>query len=100
MTIETIECEGIVTLKPNGWLDTASAQELGDAVETIENASAVIFDFDHVEYIASAGIRQVLACSRKAQENGWDFSVINVSNEVMNIFKLTCLDKKLNIVQK
>lgn len=100
MKIETQNENGQITLKLDGWLDTLSSPELGEAVDAITAADAIILDFDKVEYIASSGLRQVVACHRKAKELGAAFSVIHVGTETMSIFKLTGLDKKLTIVAK
>ena len=100
MTIETVKNEKEITLKLDGWLDTVSSPELGAAVDAIEEATAIVLDFDKVEYIASSGLRQVVACHRKAKELGAEFSIINVGTETMSIFELTGLDKKLTIKAK
>lgn len=100
MTIETVKNEKEITLKLDGWLDTVSSPELGAAVDGIEEATAIVLDFDKVEYIASSGLRQVVASHRKAKELGAEFSVINVGTETMSIFELTGLDKKMDIRAK
>ena len=100
MTIEKTVNGNEITLKLTGWLDTASAPELGAAGEGIDSASAIILDFENVEYIASAGLRQVVAFRKKAMDLNADFSVINAGKEVMSIFRMTCLDKKINITGK
>ena len=100
MTITTSKDNGKVTLMLEGWLDTISSPELGAAVSAIEAASAIVLDLDKVEYIASSGLRQVVACTKKARELDAAFSVINVGTEVMSIFQLTGLDKKIDILQK
>lgn len=97
MTIEKTEQDGRVTLKLDGWLDTVSAPQLGAAVEGIEAAKAIVLDFEKVEYIASSGLRQVVACHKKARQLGAAFSLVRVGTEAMNIFRLTGLDKKLDI---
>lgn len=100
MTIERINENGRVILKPDGWLDTAAAPELGAEVGKITSASELVLDFEKVEYMSSAGLRQVIAAHNKAKELGAAFSVIGVGNEVMSIFKMTGIDKKLNISAK
>lgn len=100
MTITKTVNANDVTLALEGWLDTASAGELGSALEEIDSANALTLDFDKIEYIASAGLRQVVAASKKCKEMGATFSVINAGKEVMNIFKLTGLDKKMAIQGK
>ena len=100
MTITTQKQDDQITLQLDGWLDTLSSPELGAAVDGITAASAIILDFDKVEYIASSGVRQVVACHRKAKELGATFSVVNVGMETMSIFQLTGLDKKITIKGK
>ena len=96
---QTIE-NGILTFNLEGWLDTVSSPELGEKVEAVEEASSIVLDFDHVEYMSSAGLRQVLATHKKARSLGASFAVINVCPTVMNIFKMTNIDKKLEIKAK
>ena len=97
MNITRTNDNGSITLALDGWLDTASAPELAAQIDAIDSASAIILDFGGVEYIASSGIRQVVACNKRAKELGAEFSVINVGSDVMSIFQLTGLDKKLAI---
>lgn len=100
MTITTQKQDDQITLQLDGWLDTLSSPELGAAVDSITAASAIILDFGKVEYIASSGVRQVVACHRKAKELGAAFFVVNVGTEVMSILQLTGLDKKIAISGK
>lgn len=100
MTIEKTELDGQITLKLDGWLDTVSAPELGEMIDGIEAASAIILDFENVEYIASSGLRQVVAAGKRARELDAEFSVRSVGTEVMSIFRLTGLDKKLAVTEK
>lgn len=100
MTIEKIENENGVTLKLSGWFDTASAPELDKYMAEIGEPPAIMLDFDEVEYIASAGMRQVLACNKIAKEKGAAFSVINVGKEVMSIFDITKLNRRVKVVGK
>ncbi|MCQ2354884.1 MAG: STAS domain-containing protein [Clostridia bacterium] len=100
MNITKTENKGIVTLKLEGWLDTLSATELGETVAAIETAASIVLDFDAVEYMSSAGLRQVIFAHKTAKELGAAFSVINVNQEVMSIFRMTNIDKKIKISAK
>lgn len=100
MTITTLQQDGTVTFQLDGWLDTLAAPQLGEAVDGVESARAIVLDLDKVEYIASAGLRQVVACHRRAKELGATFSLINVGQEAMSVFSLTGLNKKLDITAK
>lgn len=96
---ESIE-NGNLTFKLEGWLDTVSSPMLGEKVEAVDEASSIVLDFDLVEYMSSAGLRQVLATHKKAKSLGASFSVVNVCPAVMSIFKMTNIDKKLDIKTK
>ncbi len=100
MTITKTNENGTITLKPEGWLDTASSPMLGEAVEAVTEASALVLDFEKVEYMASAGLRQVVAAHRKAKSLNAAFSVVGVGPEVMSIFRMTGIDKKLSVKAK
>ena len=91
---------GKITLKIDGWLDTVNSPVLGEEIEAIDSASEIVLDFEKVEYIASSGLRQVVSCHRKAKELNAAFCIVNVGNEVMSIFELTGLHKKLDIFAK
>ena len=99
MKITRNDHDGQVTLSLEGWLDTLAAPELGAAVEAITAADAIILDFEKVEYLASSGLRQIVATHRKAKEMDADFKVIRVSEKIMNIIQMTGLEKKINISQ-
>ena len=53
-----------------------------------------MLDLEKLEYISSAGLRQVVAAHKRM--NG-ELTVINVSSEILDVFKMTGFDKKLNI---
>ena len=100
MTITKEINDGCVTFRLDGWLDTLSSPELGREIDAITEAKAITLDFDKVEYMASSGLRQVVACHRKAKELGAALSIVNVGNETMTIFRMTGLDKKLPVFAK
>lgn len=100
MTISKTLENNVLTLKLEGWLDTTTSESFGEEIEKIENPSSIVLDFEKLEYISSAGLRQVVACSRKAKAINADFSIINAGVEVMSVFQLTQLDKKYKISKK
>ena len=58
-----------------------------------------VFDFANLEYISSAGLRLVIAAYKKmAGKEG--FRIVNVSDEVYDVFSLTGFDQKINIEKK
>ena len=100
MTITKTMENNKVILSIEGWLDTNSAPELGREIEALSDIESLILDFDKLEYIASAGLRIVVSAYKKLKSMNGDFSIIHVSSEVMDVFKLTGFDQKFDIRAK
>ena len=93
--IERNDKELIVAL--DGRLDTLSAPELEDRLETeLDDTERLIFDMSGLRYISSAGLR-VLLSSMKVMEEQGSMTVRNVSSEVMDIFEVTGFADMLDI---
>lgn len=86
-----------MTMEISGWLDTQTAPQLEEALSALDGSvTSLVFDFAKLEYISSAGLRQVIAAYKKmADKDG--FKIINISDEVYDVFKLTGFDQKINI---
>lgn len=97
MTITKTVENNTVILSVEGWLDTKASPKLGKEIDALSDMEALVLDFEKLEYIASSGLREILAAYKKMQGMNGTFSVINVGNEVMEIFKLAGFDKKLDI---
>ena len=93
MTITKSENGNETTLSLEGWLDTQSAPQLQDAINELgDETESLIIDLEKLEYIASSGVRALVAAYKKMQGN---LTVKNSSPEVMSIFKATGIDKKI-----
>ena len=85
-----------VTLAIDGWLDTQTAPELGAALDDLgDDVEVLVLDLSALEYVSSAGIRQVVAAHKKM---GGRLEVRGVAPAVLEVFTLTGVDKRLNIV--
>ena len=96
MTIEKNITENNAELKLSGWLDTQSSPMLEEALAGLEpGISGLTLDLTELEYISSAGLRQIVAAYKKM--NG-ALTLKNISEEIMGVIKMTGLDRRLNIV--
>ena len=86
-----------LTVSVDGWLDTLTAPAFHNEVQDLEGAKDVILDFDGVEYISSAGLRETVALYRRVSGAGGSFSVRRVKAEVMDVFTMTGFNKKFEI---
>ena len=93
MIIEKSVSGSAAELKLRGWLDTQSAEELEAELNKLPpDITSLVFDCSGLEYIASAGLRQFVAAHKKM--NG-ALTLRHVSDEIMDVIKLTSLDKRL-----
>ncbi len=73
----------------SGRLDTITAPELEKAIEEdLEGINNLVLDIKGLEYVSSAGLRVLLAAHKKMSKTG-TMKVINVCDEVKEIFNIT-----------
>ena len=95
MTIEKNVLGNTVELKLSGWLDTQTTPQLEAEVNALdEDVSALALDFAELEYISSAGLRQIVAAYKKMKGA---LTLRHVSDEIMNVISMTGLDKRIKI---
>ena len=89
MTIEIKKTDAKTTIEITGRLDTTTAPALENAInENLDGIKALILDLKSLEYISSAGLRVLLGAQKKMQQIG-TMKVINVCQEVMEVFEIT-----------
>lgn len=82
-----------LTLTLTGRLDTSTAPQLQDVLmPSIEDNKQVVLDFSGIEYISSAGLRVLLMGAKAAKAAGGSQTLVNVSEDVMEVFALTGFD--------
>ena len=89
MTIEIKKNAAETVIRIAGRLDTITAPALDKAInEDIGDTRNLILDMKSLEYISSAGLRVLLGAQKKMQKIG-SMKVINVCEEVMEVFEMT-----------
>ena len=89
MTIEIKKNTEATIIEIVGRLDTTTAPALDKSInEDIGEVKNLILDLKGVEYISSAGLRVLLSAQKKMQKIG-SMKVINVCEEVMEVFEMT-----------
>ncbi|MBQ1482045.1 MAG: phosphotransferase [Erysipelotrichaceae bacterium] len=87
---------GILTIFPEGSIDTNNAEQFGAEVAKIRTEhpdGKLVLDLDELKYISSAGLRQILKLKKKEA----DFSIINCSSEIYEIFEMTGFSEMMDI---
>lgn len=99
LKIELEEVEDRVILRIDGRIDAASAPALDRKIEGLiaEDRCRLLLDFSRVDYLSSAGMRTLLAASKKAKAKHGMVILFSLSDEVEEIIKMAGFDKVLRI---
>ena len=89
MNINTLKNGASMTVALEGRLDTQTAPSLEEAlVKQLDGVKELVFDFEKLEYISSAGLRVLLFAQKKMNVQG-AMKVIRVNETVAEIFDVT-----------
>ena len=89
MTIEIKKNAAETIIEIVGRLDTITAPALDKTInEDIADTKNLVLDLKGLEYISSAGLRVLLSAQKKMQKIG-SMKVMNVCQEVMDVFEMT-----------
>jgi anti-sigma B factor antagonist len=85
-------------LKVSGRIDTTTAPELENKVDALmDGIKKIVFDFQDLEYISSAGLRLLLHYQKEMLGNGESMVIKNVNEFVMEVFEMTGFKEILTI---
>ena len=97
MTIEIKRNSDQTVIELVGRLDTTTAPALDKTIrDDIADTKNLVLDVKKLEYISSAGLRVLLSAQKKMKNIG-SMKVINVCEEVMEVFEMTGFADILNI---
>ena len=89
MTIEIKRNAEETTIELVGRLDTTTAPALDKTIsEDVGDTKKLVLDIKGLEYISSAGLRVLLGAQKKMQKIG-TMKLVNVREEVMEVFEMT-----------
>ena len=97
MNIEIKKNTAETTIEIAGRLDTTTAPDFNKTItEDIADTDNLVLDFKKLEYISSAGLRVLLSAQKKMQKLG-TMKLINVCEDVMEVFEMTGFSDILTI---
>lgn len=86
----------VCKIKIAGRIDSNTYTQLQERMnEVTDQEEKIIFDFRDVEYISSSGLRVLLSVRKKVKKS---MQVINVSESVLDIFKMTGFDNLFDVI--
>ena len=92
MKLKHIENDNNILITVEGTLDYNNADEFRNKMAEIDYVGKnLTIDFDKVTYVTSAALRNLLVIRKNLTED--TFKIINVNEEIEDIFKMTGFDK-------
>ena len=97
MTVDKISEADKLLVKIQGRVDTTTAPVLEKEIKSsLEGVSELTLDFAGTEYISSAGLRVLLSAQKIMNRQG-EMKLVNVSDDIMEIFEVTGFTDVLTI---
>ena len=89
LNINTTANGDMLTVALEGRLDTTTAPELDETLKnSITGVKELVFYFEKLEYVSSAGLRVLLSAQKTMNKQG-SMKLIKVRDEVKEIFDVT-----------
>ena len=80
-----------------GRLDTTTAPELESELKaSLNGVTELVFDFEKLDYISSAGLRVLLSAQKTMTKQG-EMKIIHVNEMIMEVFEVTGFSDILTI---
>ncbi|MDR0331390.1 MAG: STAS domain-containing protein [Chitinispirillales bacterium] len=99
LEIKKFQVPGKITFTLSGRLDTNTAPQLqAELIPAFDGANAVELDFSALTYISSAGLRVLLLGEKTAKSKDAAMPLLNVPQEIKDVFELTGFSEILKIV--
>ena len=87
MNIEKVLDKKELTINLEGRLDTVTSPEL-EAELNFEGVEKLVFNFEKLDYISSAGLRLLLMAQKTMNKQG-EMVITNVNDTIMEVFEIT-----------
>lgn len=86
-----------LTVSLDGRLDTTTSPDFeAELKSNLEGVKNLVFDFEKLEYISSAGLRVMLSAQKIMNKQG-EMSIKNASDDVLEVFEITGFIDIINI---
>ena len=86
-----------LTIALEGRLDTTTSPAANKEIETLGNVDNLVWDFEKLSYISSAGIRVLLIAQKAMNRKDGSMKIINANEDVKEVFEVTGCDEIFTI---
>lgn len=94
MEINASEMKRVQLFEVIGRVDSSNATELGTALDKVvdEGKANLVLDLGGVDYMSSAGLREMVRVLKRVKRTGGDLRIANPSDRVKEVLELAGLD--------
>ncbi len=94
MEINSSEMKRVQLFEVIGRVDSNNAAELGAALDGVvdDGKNNVVLDLSGVEYMSSAGLREMVRVLKRVKRSGGDLRIASPSDRVKEVLELAGLD--------
>lgn len=94
MHVTASEMKRVILLEVSGRVDSTNASQLGEAFNQQIDAGRhqLVVDLSSVDYMSSAGLREMVTALKKLKSLGGDLRVASPSHRVKDVLELAGLD--------
>ena len=98
MKVTSNKTDNSLVILIEGRIDTITAPKLEQILneELNSNIKQLVFDFEKVEYMSSAGIRVLMVADKQMSRQG-SMKVVNVNEEIWEILDMTGIVEILDV---
>lgn len=99
MEISTSEQGGVAIIEVKGRVDSLNAQEFGEALVNPISSGVrnLVLDLANVDYMSSAGLRELVAAYKKANKIAGDLRLVQPTERVQEILEIAGLDSVFRV---
>ena len=99
LDIHVLETNQVAVVEAQGRIDSATASDLGDALTGVidDGHHQIVLDVAGVDYMSSAGLREIVAALKKVRNSSGDLRIARVTERVYDVLELSGLNTLLQI---
>jgi anti-sigma B factor antagonist len=99
MEISSSDMKRVQLFEVMGRVDSTNAAELGSAMDRSvdDGKTNLVLDLGGVEYMSSAGLREMVRVLKRVKRSGGDLRIANPSERVREVLELAGLDSIFEI---
>ncbi|MCR5431649.1 MAG: STAS domain-containing protein [Lachnospiraceae bacterium] len=98
MTLSETRNGELITISVEGRVDASTSGGLQSSILlAFQKVKNLTIDFEKCEYVSSAGLRALLIGQKTAQSKGGEMKLINVSEAILSVLKLSGFDSIITI---